>query len=171
MKRPLLTLAILSSALNLTPALATELSNLSIGQLESRISFKQSAIYFDGVFLAEIQDQSLRQQTVKALSRLVSVSKLVESNIKSDKSDELEDAILSLKEKMTALEEQQPEIANQVKSKVLGEMLKEGVVVIDDTETSRFERVQVTLNDSIVARLEERQGVVRSLAGEGVVCI
>ncbi len=167
MKKPLLTLAVLSTVLNLNPAMAKEISHLSIGQIESSHAIAD----LDGIFLFEIQDRALRKQIEKDLNHLVSLSKFVESDAKSDNAAELEEAILSLKGKITILEEQRPEIANQVKSKVLAEMLRTGVVVVDQDETSRFNRVQLTLNDSIVAQLESRAEIIGRVAGEGVVCI
>ncbi len=167
MKKPILTLTILSSALNMSPSMATEIiQNQRVENIHSL-----DAIYVSSVQLTEIPDIVLRKEIEKALNRLVSMSKNIESFAKSYNVEEVEDAVLSMKEKMTLLDEQYPTLANHVKSKVLGEMLKEGVVIIDENETTRFERVQISLNRSIVSQLEDRQGVIRTLAGEGTVCI
>lgn len=167
MKKPILSLAILSSALNMSPSMATELIQ---NQRLDHIQIVEE-IYVSSVNFTEIPDSVLRKEIERALARLVSMSKNIESFAKSYNAEEVEDAVLTMKEKMTILDEQYPTVANHVKSKVLGEMLKEGVVIIDESETARFERVQISLNRSIVSQLEERQGVIRSLAGEGTVCI
>ncbi len=167
MKNPFITLTILSSALNMAPALASEI--IQNQRVDSHFSVE--SIYISSIQFTEIPDNILRKEIEKSLSRLISMSKNLESFTKSYNAEELEDAVLSMKEKMTTLDEKYPTVANHVKSKVLAEMLKEGVVIIDENETARFERVQISLNSSIVSQLEDRQGVIRSLAGEGTVCI
>ena len=171
MKKPILTLAVLSSALNLNQTLASELTHSFFGK-ENRMSVTASTDVVGEALLAEIPNSIFRREIELAVRHLVFVGGTSGSSFhKEEEGDALAESLLSLKDKVAELEYRHPELASSVKAKILAEMLRTGVVVIDEEESSRLNRVQVALNGSILEKLEERQDVLNAVAGNGTICL
>jgi len=171
MKNPLITLTLLSSALNISPISAQEVIHQFSTENNSQASIER-ALFNHSLVLSEIQDEELKREILTTLANLISLSQTVKSDDKTDKSEELEGAVIGLRNKVFVLDSSEPSISSQVKSKLLGEMLRSGVVVIDEEETLSQSRVQVILNSSIVTQLENRPGFIDSVAASnGTVCI
>lgn len=171
MKKPLITLTVLSSVLNMTPISAQELIHQFENEDSGRV-VRERVFFNHSLVLSEIQDEELRREILAKLDILVLLSQAVKSDNKIDKSEELDNAIVGLKDKVLILEASESSVSSQVKSKLLGEMLRSGVVVVDELETLNQSRVQVVLNSSIVAQLENRPGLIDSIAASsGTVCI
>jgi len=171
MKNPLITLTLLSSALNISPISAQEVIHQFSTENNSQASIER-ALFNHSLVLSEIQDEELKREILTTLANLISLSQTVKSDDKTDESEELEGAVIGLRNKVFVLHSSEPSISSQVKSKLLGEMLRSGVVVIDEEETLSQSRVQVVLNSSIVTQLENRPGFIDSVAASnGTVCI
>jgi len=171
MKNPLITLTLLSSALNISPISAQEVIHQFSTENNSQASIER-ALFNHSLVLSEIQDEELKREILTTLANLISLSQTVKSDDKTDESEELEGAVIGLRNKVFVLDSSEPSISSQVKSKLLGEMLRSGVVVIDEEETLSQSRVQVVLNSSIVTQLENRPGFIDSVAASnGTVCI
>lgn len=171
MKKPLITLTVLSSVLNITPVSAQEVIQQFANESNGGFATER-ALFNHSLVLSEIQDEELRREVLAKLDSLISLSQSVKSDSKIDKSEELDNAIAGLKNKILILENRESNVSSQVKSKLLGEMLRSGVVVVDEEETLNQSRVQVVLNSSIVAQLESRPGLIDSVAASsGTVCI
>lgn len=166
-----MTLTLLSTALNINPLSAQEVIHQFSGENDNHIATER-ALFTHSLVLSEIQDEGLRREILAKLEKLVSLSHAVKTNELADKSEELENAVIGMKERVLDLEFREPTISSQVKSKLLSEMLRSGVVVIDEEETLNQSRIQVVLNDSIISQLENRPGLVNSVsAAGGTVCI
>jgi len=171
MKNPLITLTLLSSALNISPVLAQEVIHQFSTGNNNQASIERT-LFNHSLILTEIQDEELKREILTILANLISLSQTVKSDDKTDKSEELESAVIGLRNQVLVLDSSEPNISSQVKSKLLGEMLRSGVVVIDEEETLSQSRVQVILNSSIVTQLENRPGFIDSVAASnGTVCI
>lgn len=160
MKKPVLTLAIISTALNLNPLMASDMLDVHKSRIEKEISFYSFS-------LKEILDSNLRDEVEATLKQLISISK----NAESFSSEEIDFTLFLLQEYSTLLDRQSPEISNVIKSKILGKLLLEGVVVINPMSGNEVNGFQVSLNQSIVSQLEKGQSIIKASAIGDRVCI
>jgi hypothetical protein len=163
MKKSILTLTVLSTALNINPAMATDLVQPNIQGYES--------VYMNMIRILEIPDSILREEIEWALNHLVLVNNKIKFSENLCDIDDLEVTVLALKKSMLVLEEQYPAISYQVKLKVISEMLRRGVFIIDGEETDHFEVGEIAFNESIVSRLKEQSDFSDVPAGDGSICI
>jgi hypothetical protein len=160
MKKPILKLAIISTALNMSPSMASDMINIQSNSIKKEI--------MDNSFsLNEISDRELKKEIEMVLKQLISISK----NVESFSSEEIEFTLLLLQECSTLLDRQYPETSNIVKSKILGKLLLEGVVIINPLSGNEINGFQVSLNQSIVSQLEASQSVIRAFAIGDRICM
>lgn len=157
MKKQIMTLSILSTVLNLNTSLAHE-----------RGIYKQSGpsnVHGDfrgvdgggGFLFPELENRELQWRIIHVVKAVISASQFHADGTV------LEKALNRLKMQILVLDSLYPEHAASVKRKIMGELLRTGVVVKDDDSLS--------LNDSIVRELEERGIVTDVYAKGGVICI
>lgn len=160
MKNPLLTLAIISTALNMSPSMASDIMSIHKNSIKKEM--------MDNSFsLNEILDSELKKEIEMILKQLIFISK----NVESFSSEEIEFTLLLLQESSILLDGQYPIISNIVKSKILGKLLLEGVVVINPLSGNDINGFQVSLNQSIVSQLEASQSVIRAFAIGDRICM
>ena len=171
MKKRILTLSILSSVLNLNQTLAHDIAMV---KYDSTINvMEKSNLFAMGHFqVKELTDNALRVGVENAVFNLVIASRLKSNeNDYGEKADKLETALANLEEQISILDHQQPESSIEIKSKILGELLRTGVVVTDKEEVERSERMFFDFNSSIVKELEDRHIVLNKYAKGGIICL
>jgi len=82
----------------------------------------------------------------------------------------LEKALLALKDDISMVDKDSPQISYKVKSKILGELLRTGIVEIDKNELEISDNVRLDLNDSIVRELERRGNIRDVVSRGGTIC-
>ena len=171
MKKQILTLSILSSALNINHVMADDILKMK-PDCEVNIVNGRSLLALSCLQISELSDKELRNQLEKAVADLVSVSFFSSPEKEGEeKVDKLEKALKELKTKVELVENKQPEVSITVKSKILGEFLRTGLVVIDQKETLDRDRVQLDFNQSIIRELERRQEILDIYSKGGTICL
>ena len=170
MKKKILTLSILSSALNINYAHANELIKAT-PDCKVNVLGDKSLLTLNCLQIIELSDKDLRGQIEKSVANLVTASQIKPLD-KEDgkKGEELEKALLTLKDHVSMVDKNSPEISYKVKSKILGELLRTGIVEIDKEELERSDNVQLDLNDSIVRELERRGNIRDVVSRGGTIC-
>ncbi len=162
MRKQILTFSIVSSVLNLNCALAHD---LAIQSKDYRINAwaqnREAAI--SGFQILELKNKVFGKQVGDAVANLILavVSLAVEHEANGDM---LEAALDDLKIKIGDMDSLYPEQSTSVKAKILSELLRTEVVVMDDDAIPG-------LNESIIRELEGRQIIVDLYAHGGVICI
>lgn len=167
MKKSILTLTVLSTALNINSTMATDLVQSNDGvDLQG-----YESVYMNMIRILEIPDSVLRDEIEWALNHLVFINNKIKLSEKLYGIDDLGVTISALKESVVVLEEKYPVISFKIKLKIIQELLKRGVFVIDGEERASFEVGQIAFNKSIVSRLEEQSDFSDVPAGDGSICI
>lgn len=170
MKKKILTLSILSSALNINYAHANDLVRAA-PDCKISVLGEKALLSLNCLQITELSNKGVREEIEKAVANLVTASQMKPLD-KEDgkKGEELEKALLTLKDHVSMVDKNNPEISYKVKSKILGELLRTGVVEIDKEEMERSDNVQLDLNDSIVRELERRGNIHDVVSRGGTIC-
>ena len=157
MKKQILTLSIISSVLNLNPALAHERGIYKqSGGTNVQGDFTGGADGGEGLWFPELENRELQGRIIHVVKGLIGASQFHADGTL------LEKALNRLKMQILVLDSLYPEHAASVKRKIMNELLRADVVVKDDDSFS--------LNDSIVRKLEERGIVADVYAKGGTIC-
>ncbi|PIQ68571.1 MAG: hypothetical protein COV91_03520 [Candidatus Taylorbacteria bacterium CG11_big_fil_rev_8_21_14_0_20_46_11] len=170
MKKQILTLTILSSALNINYAHANELVRAT-PDCKINVLGVSSFLSLSCLQITELSDKELRGQIEKAVSDLITASQIKPSDKEDEKKGkELEKTLLKLKDQVSLIDKNHPEISYKVKSKILGELLRTGIVEINKEELERSANVELDLSDSIVRELERRGNIRDVVSRGGTIC-
>lgn len=170
MRKKIVTLSILSSALNVNYVQANELLN-AVPDCKVNVLGEKSLLTMNCLRITELSDKELREQIETAVSSLVIASQIKPTDKEDEKKGkELEKALLGLKERVSLIDKDHPEIAHKVKSKILGELLRTGIVEIDKEELELSRNVELDLNNSIIRELERRGNIRDVVSRGGTIC-